>query len=205
MMGEYILYGLVLGFSAGISPGPLMALVISQTLRHSFIEGVKIAVAPILTDLPIVLLSTFVLLSWAQTNTILGIISLAGGVFLCWLAWETASQKKVQMNLDHVAPRSYLRGMVTNFLSPHPYLFWITVGSPLIVKGYQENLLNPVLFLVSFYLLIVGSKIGVAYIVTRSKDFLMGGFYQLVMKILGVILFIFALIFFKDGIQLISG
>lgn len=204
-MGEYLLYGLVLGFSAGISPGPLLALVISQTLRHNFIEGVKVAVAPLLTDLPIVLLSTFLLLSLAKTNMILGIISLAGGFFLCWLAWETATQSKVQMNLNQTAPRSYLRGVVTNFLSPHPYLFWISVGSPLIVKGYQESLLNPVLFLVSFYLLIVGSKIGIAYIVTRSRGFLVGGFYQLVMKMLGLVLFVFALIFFKDGIQLISG
>ncbi len=203
-MGEYILYGLVLGFSAGISPGPLLALVVSQTLRHNFIEGVKIAVAPLLTDVPIVLLSTFLLMSLAKTNTILGIISLAGCIFLCWLAWETATQSKVQMNLNKAEPRSYLRGIVTNFLSPHPYLFWISVGSPLIVKGYQENPLNPALFLVSFYLLIVGSKIGVAYIITRYRHFLEGKAYQVIMKILGLILFLFALVFFKDGIQLLN-
>ena len=49
--------GLVYGLSAGFSPGPLMALVISQTLKHGIREGAKVAVAPLITDLPIILLA----------------------------------------------------------------------------------------------------------------------------------------------------
>ncbi|MDH3383440.1 MAG: LysE family translocator, partial [Deltaproteobacteria bacterium] len=53
--------GIVLGLSAGFSPGPLLAMVLSQTIRHGAREGIKIAAAPLLTDLPIILVSTFLL------------------------------------------------------------------------------------------------------------------------------------------------
>jgi threonine/homoserine/homoserine lactone efflux protein len=45
--------GLVLGLSCGLAPGPLMALVLAQSLRHGAREGCKIALAPLLTDMPI--------------------------------------------------------------------------------------------------------------------------------------------------------
>ena len=48
------LFGVVFGLAAGLMPGPLLALVIQQTLRHGPGEGIKVAAAPLLTDLPIV-------------------------------------------------------------------------------------------------------------------------------------------------------
>ena len=42
LLGSAVVYGL----SAGFSPGPLLALVISQTLRYGIREGVKAAWRP---------------------------------------------------------------------------------------------------------------------------------------------------------------
>ena len=53
------LSGAVFGLAAGLMPGPLLALVIQQTLRHGPTEGIKVAAAPLLTDLPIVAAALF--------------------------------------------------------------------------------------------------------------------------------------------------
>ena len=45
---------LVLGLAAGFAPGPLLVLVISETLQHSTRAGIKVAFAPVITDLAIV-------------------------------------------------------------------------------------------------------------------------------------------------------
>lgn len=50
-MMYFLSVGAVLGLSSGLSPGPLLALVISETLRHGVKAGVKVALAPIITDL----------------------------------------------------------------------------------------------------------------------------------------------------------
>ena len=52
---QHILTGSVLGLSAGLAPGPMLALVLSQTLRYSTAEGVKASLAPLVTDPPIIL------------------------------------------------------------------------------------------------------------------------------------------------------
>ncbi len=50
---EYlILTGTVLGITAGISPGPLLMLVISQTIRFGHREGIKVSLTPLITDAP---------------------------------------------------------------------------------------------------------------------------------------------------------
>lgn len=60
-MIEFLSTGTLLGLAAGFSPGPLLVLVISETLRHSVKEGVKVSIAPIITDTPILLVALFVL------------------------------------------------------------------------------------------------------------------------------------------------
>ncbi len=50
----FLISGLVLGFSAAISPGPMTMLVISQTVRHGLREDIKVALIPIFTDGPII-------------------------------------------------------------------------------------------------------------------------------------------------------
>lgn len=49
----FLISGIIFGLSAGISPGPLLALVISETLKFGRKEGIKVAIAPLITDIPI--------------------------------------------------------------------------------------------------------------------------------------------------------
>ena len=72
--------GIILGLTAGVAPGPLMALVITQTLRHGVVEGVKVAVVPLFTDLPIIIVSLVMLSSLAKLEYVLGVISFVGGI-----------------------------------------------------------------------------------------------------------------------------
>ncbi len=45
-MEAYLIQGIVLGFVAGISPGPMLDLVINQTLHHGWRAGNLVALAP---------------------------------------------------------------------------------------------------------------------------------------------------------------
>ena len=52
--------GLLLGAPSGIAPGPMLILIISETLRHGIRAGAKVACTPLLTDIPVVLTSGFI-------------------------------------------------------------------------------------------------------------------------------------------------
>lgn len=198
----FLLSGIVFGLVAGLSPGPLLTLVISETLKHSKKEGVKIAIAPLLTDLPIVLLTIFVLAKLSSFNTILGTISILGALFLGYLAYESITIKGISLNLKKVKAKSLRKGVVANFLSPHPYMFWFAVGAPTVLKAYAVNISSIIVFLLGFYLCLIGSKIIVALIVEKSKSFLKSNVYVYTIRILGIILMVFAIIFIKDGLKL---
>ncbi|MDQ7788071.1 MAG: LysE family translocator [Thermodesulfovibrionales bacterium] len=196
--------GILFGLVAGISPGPLLALVIAETLMHSRKAGFLVALAPLVTDLPIVLVSVFLLAKFSHSHFILGGISILGALFIGYLAYESISVKTSGLNLQKVEPHSLRKGVTANFLSPHPYLFWIAVGAPTALKAYKVNLLSAFLFILGFYLFLVGSKIFVAFVIDKSRDFLKSRVYVYTIRLLGVVLLIFAVLFLKDGFTLLG-
>jgi threonine/homoserine/homoserine lactone efflux protein len=84
-MLSFLTAGIILGLSAGFAPGPLLTLVISETLQHDVKAGIKVALAPILTDLPIIICTLFILVKLADFHHILGIISIIGACFILYL------------------------------------------------------------------------------------------------------------------------
>ncbi|WP_414470159.1 LysE family translocator [Methanobacterium sp. ACI-7] len=202
-MIELLIAGITLGFYAGFSPGPLLVLVISQTLKHGYKEGMKVAFAPIISDIPIIILCLLFLSLISGYNSILGIISIIGGLYLLYLAYESFKTKGITRDITLEKPKSLTKGVTLNLLNPAPYLFWITIGGPIIIPAYAENILSPLWFIIGFYVLLVGSKIILAYAAGKSRDFITGKVYIYIMRVIGIFLVIFALYFFNQGIQLL--
>ena len=203
-MMHFLTIGTLLGISAGFAPGPLLTLVISETLRHGIKSGIKVALAPIITDLPIIVLTLFVLSKLSGFHDVLGIISLAGGLFILSMGYQGIRTKGVEFNVEGIAPKSFTKGLLANALSPHPYLFWFSVGAPTMTKAMSQGISAPLAFIISFYLCLVGSKIALAILVGKSKFLLSGNAYIYTMRFLGVLLCLLALVLFHDGLDLLG-
>jgi threonine/homoserine/homoserine lactone efflux protein len=201
-MWSFLVYGAVLGFSGGLSPGPLLALVVSQTLQHGTREGLRIAVAPLLTDLPIICIGLMLYSSLGEPDFVLGLVSFIGCAFIGYLGVTSLRQQPVELDLAQGAPRSYLKGALANALSPHPYLFWLSVGVPTMVKAISQSQLHAVGFVVSFYVCMLGTKMILALFIGRSRNFLTGAGYIWAVKCLGVLLIGFSVVLFYDGLLL---
>ena len=196
--------GALLGFSCGVSPGPLLALLLAQTLRHGAREGCKIALTPLFTDTPIILVALVLAARLAELRPLLGIVSLAGGVFVLYLAWDSLRPRRAEVDAAAERPGSWLKGILTNLLSPHPWLFWLTVGAVILAKAIAQGWLVAAAFLFGFYLLLVGSKVGIALLAGRSRDLLAGRTYRVIMRVLAGLLALFALLLFREGLGLLA-
>lgn len=204
-MLELLATGIVLGLAAGFAPGPLLALILAQSIRFGTREGLKVAAAPLLTDVPIVALSTALVAVAAGTaGGILGAISLAGAVFVAYLGIESIRTTGVQAGRPEEAPRSWARGALVNALSPHPYLFWVTVGAPTLIRAWAEGPLAAAAFLAGFYACLVGAKMLLAVIAGRSGGRLRGGAYRVVMAVLGGLLLLYAVRLAVEGLRLLG-
>lgn len=193
--------GVLLGLSAGLAPGPLLALVLAQTLRYGPREGCKVAFSPLLTDAPIIALAVLVALNLGQLRPLLGFVSICGAVFVLYLAWETFHPVSAPLDVEVEHPGSWHRGVLTNFLSPHPWLFWLTVGAATLTRAIAQSWLAGVAFLCGFYALLVGSKVLLALLAGKSRSLLSGPAYRLIMCSLAVLLAGFALLLFREGVR----
>jgi len=204
-MSGYVLIGALLGLSAGFAPGPLMTLVISETLQHGVSNGIKVAVVPVITDLPVIIVTFYLSARLTELDHILGMVSLAGGFFILYLAGNNLRTVAVAVDINKLPPpRSIMKGILTNILSPHPYMFWLTVGAPVLGNAMKESFIHALVFVAEFYGCLVGSKILLAVITGKSRAFLAGKAYIYTMKLLGVLLFLFSILLFHDGLQLLG-
>jgi threonine/homoserine/homoserine lactone efflux protein len=201
-MFEFLSAGSLLGLAAGFSPGPLLVLVISETLRHNIRAGIKVSIAPLITDIPIILIALLILNRLSGFKPLLGCISMLGGLFIFYLGYESLKTRGMQLNLSSISSSSLRKGVITNALNPHPYIFYMTVGAPIIFKSIHQNFLSTVAFVGSFLLCLVGSKVVLAIVVERSRWFLQGPVYIWVMRTLGALLLFFSFILFRDGLRL---
>ena len=203
-MIEYLSAGTLLGLASGFAPGPLLVLVVSETLRHDIRAGIKVAIAPLITDVPIIVVSLMVLNRLAHFKTILGGVSILGGLFILYLGYDSIKTKGLEFSLSPISRNSFKKGIITNALNPHPYIFYMTVGAPIIFKAINQNFFSALSFIGSFLLFLVGSKVILAVVAERSRAFLKGPFYIGLMRILGGLLFFFSIMLFRDGLKLLG-
>ena len=192
--------GIVFGLAAGVTPGPLLALVVTESLRGGVPAGVRVAAAPLLTDAPIVLVS-IVLLTRVTGTTVLGALALAGAFFLAYLAWDSLTVAPPDTAAPAPRGSALAKGAVVNLLNPHPYLFWLGIGGPTLLGAWEQSAAHALAFLAAMYGCLVGSKMVVAWGVGRGRRLLRSRGYVYLVRALGVALGLFAVRFARDGLQ----
>ncbi len=197
----FFISGCVFGLAGGFTPGPTSTLVVAQTLRFGLADGAKVAVAPALTDAPIIVLAVLLIGRLAQIEPLVGGVSLLGAMFLVYLAIENFRVRRIELGGEDIEPRSLQKGFMANLLNPHPYLFWFVIGAPTLLKAAHASVVAAVLFIIGLYMCLIGAKLLVAALVARSRSFLNSRAYVNVNRVLGIALAAFALLFLRDGLR----
>jgi threonine/homoserine/homoserine lactone efflux protein len=200
---EFLLLGAGIGFVAGVSPGPVLTLVVSETLRGGWVRGAAVAAGPLLADGPIVVLAAGVLRQLPPG--FVPAISLVGGLFLVYVAVTTGLRGRraaVPRGQHLVSARGgFLTGLLARALSPHPYVFWFLVGGPALIQAEQASWIAVAGFLVGYYATIIGSNVGLALVVHRSIGLLSDRVYRVLLMLSSLMLAVYALVLMARGAQ----
>lgn len=202
---DLVLRGTVLGLAAGFSPGPLTVLVISETIQHGRAAGTRVALAPLITDLPLIAASLFLLGHLAAAPAARAVVALAGAAFLFRLGLSGLRFTSEAAPRPQRESFSFAKGIAANFLNPNPYVFWLGVGTPILLAAYDRSSLHAVAFAAAFFVCIVGSKMLLAHLVDRSRGVLTGRAYLWTMRALGLMLIGYACLFAREGLELLGG
>ncbi len=165
---ETFLLGVSLGLGAGLTPGPMTALVLALAAQRGVRAGVQAACAPLVTDGPILLVALWALRSFPPPA--LAALAAAGGGYLVLLGLRAVrgsghpGEGRSAAGLDPLR-----RAVAANFLNPSPYVFWATVGSPIVRQAWERSPVAAAAFLVPFFGLLVGCKAALAWGVAVSS------------------------------------
>jgi threonine/homoserine/homoserine lactone efflux protein len=152
-MWLYIVQGIGYGLAAAAQPGPFQTYLISQTLIKGWRRTLPAALAPLLSDGPIIFVCLLVLSqmpAWLHR-----FLYIAGGLFLLYLAYGSyQSWKNFHLAIpsqESGAQQSVLKAALINILSPGPYIFWSLVTGPILVTAWRERPVYGLGFLAAFY------------------------------------------------------
>ena len=161
-MFEFLIKGGALGLAAAIQPGPFQAYLLSQVGQRGWRRTLPAAMAPLISDAPIVVLMLLVVRQMPAGA--LSVIRAAGGVFLLYLAWRSfASLRKLPADAieSHdetnqiAAGHGLWQAALMNLLNPNPYIFWGTVGAVVFFEGWNQSPAAGTAFLAGMYAMLI--------------------------------------------------
>jgi threonine/homoserine/homoserine lactone efflux protein len=172
-MWLYLFQGVGYGLAAASQPGPLQTYLVSQSVTCGWRRTLPAALAPLLSDGPIV---TLCLLALSQMPAWLErFLYIAGGSFVLYLAYGTyKSWKNFEMQVpqtESMSSQSVFKAALTNILNPNPYIYWSLVTGPILIKGWRETPANGIGFLAGFYLTMISSLAGLILVFSLSSRF----------------------------------
>ena len=164
MLQQFIFPAMSFGVSAATLPGPLIAFLVNTTLTQGWRKALLVVLAPLITDAPIIILMTLIL--GQMPAEVLNLIRIGGGCLLLFIARGAYEQYRSGTSLNltdgnaeataHSSRRVLLTGVMMNFMSPGPWLFWGTVNGPLLVDALEQSSVHAAVFLLAFYGVFLG-------------------------------------------------
>jgi threonine/homoserine/homoserine lactone efflux protein len=163
-----------LGLAAGLAPGPMLALVLSASLEGGFLAGAAVAFAPLASDMVVVPIC--VLFLDELPDEAVAAIAIGGGAFVAWLGVRQFLEvRRARAAMGRAGYARFRRAVVVNLVNPHPWLFWIGAGGPLLLRAGDRSVGAAVAFVAGFYALLVGTKVVMAALMAAGRRRLLAG------------------------------
>jgi threonine/homoserine/homoserine lactone efflux protein len=138
---QMFILGFVIGLTGALAPGPTLVATINASIAGDWTTGLKVSLGHIIVELFLVILILLGLATIAipYTSAIAGI----GGIALiAFGAMTIAGSRKATMRTSspQKLTNPYMAGLVTSAANPYFWIWWLSIGSAMIIAGLQGGL-----------------------------------------------------------------
>lgn len=163
-MIDAILTAMVLGFFAGAVPGPYTTVVASTALERGFRPALRLALVPIVTDFPPMIIMSMIL---DRVNfEVLTVVGMVGGLLFAILGFRFIVRQGAgfEDRMPEVKEgRAFWTLASAGLLSPAPWIFWLVAASPLLLRQWNQYWLDGVVFAFVLFLMLIGTATALAW------------------------------------------
>jgi threonine/homoserine/homoserine lactone efflux protein len=125
---------IVMSLSGVMAPGPMFTMTIAKSLKSPW-AGVQVSLGHAVMDVPLILLVYFGLAQFFQNEIVKLVLSVLGGGMLVWMAYDLfrARRKLARVGKD-TRYNAFVGGILLSGLNPFFLVWWVTVGSLLLMN-----------------------------------------------------------------------
>jgi threonine/homoserine/homoserine lactone efflux protein len=189
-----LLLGFVIGLTGALAPGPTLVATINASLAGDWTTGLKISLGHIVVETAIFLLIVLGLAAVAQPYT--AVIAGVGGIALMVFGIMTllgSRKASLTASSSGTVANPYMAGLLTSAANPYFWIWWLSVGSAMVIAGLEGGLVLAGVFMVGHWCADTGWYTFVSTGVSRGRTILSDRTYHRVMAACGIFLVLFGL------------
>jgi len=200
---NFIITVILLTASGALAPGPLFFETITQGAKTGVRSGFIFSISHTVVEFLLIMLLAFGLLAVKDEIIIRNIIGIVGGIVLIFFGLHqiiNILRKKEFVKKEAVSPhRLFVIGVLFTGLNPYFIIWWLTVGSNLILIALEFAALVGVVFMFICHVWMdYVWLISVSYFAKKGVNALGTKWYRIVIVFFGVVLIYFGIMFISD-------
>lgn len=201
----FIVTVILLTASGALAPGPLFFQTISQGAKTGARSGLIFSIAHTLVEFSLIMLLAFGLLAVRNEVFIRNIIGMIGGIILIFFGlyqiMGLRKKKQIQHTQEVPSHRLFFIGILFTALNPYFIIWWLTVGSNLILLALELAALSGVIFMFLCHIWMdYVWLIAVSYFAKKGVSALGSRWYRTLIGLFGVILIYYGISFLGDAV-----
>jgi len=148
---EVLAMAFVVGLTGALAPGPTLVATVNSSLTGGWSVGPKVTLGHAIVEAPIFLLVMLGLNVAAETYRTP--LSLIGGLSLMAFGLLTlrGAKEASLYQSSGLASNPYLAGALTSAANPYFWIWWLSVGSAMLMEGTRESLALAAVFMIGHW------------------------------------------------------
>lgn len=189
-----VILGFLIGLTGALAPGPTLVATINASLAGNWTAGLKVSLGHIIIETGIFFLIILGLASISTPYTTA--IAVIGGIALIVFGAMTLSGSRTA-TLSAAPPVAVaspcLAGFLTSAANPYFWIWWLSVGSALLISSLEGGLILAVAFMAGHWGADTAWFTFVSTGVAQGKTILSDTTYHRIMAACGIFLILFGL------------
>ena len=197
---EVLIMAFTVGLTGALAPGPTLVATVNSSLECGWTAGPKVAAGHALVEVLVFLIIVGGMAVAMQQYS--HYIALIGGLALIAFGILTVKESR---GAKMVSPEGqpvgnpYLAGVLTSAANPYFWIWWLSIGSAMVIDGLGGGIMMAALFLIGHWFADFGWFTLVSTSLDRGKGILSEANYRRILAACGGFLMLFGLYYISSA------
>jgi len=125
---------IITSLSGVMAPGPMFTVTLAKSLKSPW-AGVQVSLGHAVIEVPLILLVYFGLAQFFQNSAVQFALSVVGGGMIVWMGFDLfRARRKLAREGKDTSYNAFIAGILMSGLNPFFLVWWVTVGSLLLMN-----------------------------------------------------------------------